>query len=77
VLAAVASYVVLIALAELAMPSLDEIPTGFSAGVIWHFRVATLGLHTVIWATFAFGFGALAERLLTAPQRAKSRTVTA
>jgi len=75
VLAAVAAFVVLIAIAQLVMPSLDEIPEGFPTSVIWHFRVATLGMHAVIWATLGLGFGALAERLLAprahaAPARA-------
>jgi hypothetical protein len=62
-LAAVATYVVLIAIAQLIMPRLDEVPPGFSASVLWHFRVATLGLHAVLWTTLGLGFGALAERL--------------
>jgi hypothetical protein len=61
-LLAVAAYVVLIAIAELMLPRLDEIPAGFSASVIWHFRVATLGVHATLWITLGLGFGALAER---------------
>src|SRR3954471_1913332 len=61
VLLAVGIYVVLIALGELMMPALDEVPNGFSASVIWHFRVATLGVHAVLWTTLGLGFGALAE----------------
>jgi len=63
-LLAVATYIVLIAIAELLMPKLDEIPSGFSASVIWHFRVATLGVHVVLYTTLGLGFGALADRFL-------------
>jgi pimeloyl-ACP methyl ester carboxylesterase len=69
VLAGVASFVVIVAVGELLMPSLDEIPRGFSPSVIWHFRVATIGTHLVLWTTLGLGFGALAERL-PAPRRA-------
>jgi predicted cobalt transporter CbtA len=74
VLAAVGAYIVLIAIGQLIMPSLEETPQGFQAPVIWHFRVATLGMHAVLWTTLGLGFGALAERLLSpAAQRAPAR----
>jgi predicted cobalt transporter CbtA len=70
VLAAAGAFVVLIAVGELMMPSLDEIPKGFPPSVIWHFRVATLGIQTVIWASLGLIFGAAAQRFLVgAPQR--------
>jgi hypothetical protein len=73
-LAAVGAFIALIAIGELIMPALDEIPKGFPTSVIWHFRVATLGTHAVIWATLGLGFGALAQRLLVkAPQRVAPR----
>ncbi len=62
-LAAIASYIVLVATAALILPLLDEIPAEFPADVIWRFRVATVGTQAVIWATLGLGFGALAERL--------------
>jgi predicted cobalt transporter CbtA len=64
VLAAVGAFIALVAAGELIMPSLDEIPKNFPASVIWHFRLATLGIQTVIWATLGLGFGAAAQRLL-------------
>jgi hypothetical protein len=78
-LAAVGAFIVLIAVGELLMPSLDEIPKGFPTGVIWHFRVASLGIQAVIWATLGFAFGAAAQRFLAgAPRRVPARgTVTA
>ena len=72
VIAAVGAFIVLIALGELLMPSLDEITKDFPTSVIWHFRVATLGIHTVIWATLGLGFGAAAQRLLrSAPEQVR------
>ena len=73
-IAAVGAYLVLIVVAQLVMPSLDEVPRDFPASVLWHFRVATLGMHAVIWTTFGLGFGALAQRFLVpAPQRRSAR----
>lgn len=66
-LAALAAYAALVAIAELALPSLDEIPADFPASVIWHFRVATVGTQAVIWATLGLMFGALAEMPHTHP----------
>ena len=63
-LLAVAAYIVLIVIGQLLMPALDEVPNGFSASVIWHFRVATLGVHAVLYTTLGLGFGALADRFL-------------
>jgi hypothetical protein len=65
-LVAAAAYIALIAVGMLLMPRLDEIPRGFSASVIWHFRVATLGVHAVLYTTLGLGFGALADRYLLA-----------
>jgi len=61
-LAAIASYLVLVAIAEVILPSLEEIPADFPADVIWNFRVATVGTQAVIWATLGLGFGALVNR---------------
>lgn len=61
-LAAIASYLVLVAIADVILPSLDEIPADFPADVIWNFRVATVGTQAVIWATLGLGFGALVNR---------------
>jgi hypothetical protein len=64
-LVAVAGYIALVAISQLLMPSLDETPPGFSASVIWHFRLASLGTHAVLYATLGLAFGALAERWIT------------
>jgi predicted cobalt transporter CbtA len=63
-LLAIAGYLVLIMIAALLLPGLNEIPKGFDPAVLWDFRVATLGTHLVLYATLGLGFGTLAERLL-------------
>jgi len=64
-LVAVGSYLALMVISQLLMPGLDETPQGFSATVIYNFRVATLGTHAVLYATLGLAFGALAERWIS------------
>lgn len=74
VLAAIAAYIVIVGIGMVIMPSLEETPEGFPTPVIWHFRVATLGMHAVLYTTLGLGFGALAERLLaSSTQRSRAR----
>jgi hypothetical protein len=57
-----AAYVVIIAIAQYALPGVNEVPEHFSAVVLWNFRIASLGLHAVLWATIGLVFGFLAEQ---------------
>lgn len=67
-LAALGTYVLIIGLAAALLPAIDEVPADFPASVLWHFRIASMGLQLVMWATFGTVFGLAAEHLL-APQR--------
>ncbi len=68
VLIAGAAYTAVVAVAMLILPAIDEVPADFSATVLWHFRLASLGVETVLWTTLGLVFGVLAERQLE-PQR--------
>ena len=68
-LAALAVYIVLVTAAALALPGVHDVPKGFPADTLWHFRLASLGTQACIWATLALGFGALADRLLLSRSR--------
>ena len=57
-----AAFIAVIALVWLALPEINEVPQGFSAAVLWRFRVASLGIQVVLWATIGLVFGALTER---------------
>ena len=61
-LAGGATYVALMVIAMLLLPVVNEVPAGFSAGTLWRFRLASLGINLVVWTTLAFVFGALSER---------------
>jgi predicted cobalt transporter CbtA len=58
------SYLLMMAVIAQLLPSIDEVPNGFSAALLWQFRIATLGIHLVLWATLGLAFGALTERSL-------------
>ena len=64
-LVAVAGYLVLIGISAVLMPAVKEMPTGFSPDVLWHFRLATVGTHVVLYETLGLALGALAERRIT------------
>lgn len=68
------AFVVVIAIAQYALPTVNEVPENFSADLLWRFRTASLGIHVILWSVIGLGFGALAEHSLAG--RA-GRTVTA
>jgi len=56
------AFIVVVAIAQYALPTVNEVPEGFPATLLWYFRTASLGLHAVLWTVLGLGFGALAER---------------
>lgn len=65
-LAAIAFFVLAVSLAYAFLPSFtNEVPQGFSASLLWRYRMATLGIQATMWTSFGLVFGLLAERLLT------------
>ena len=63
-LMAAAFYVVLVIVAGLVLPTVNEVPAGFPAAVLWNFRMASLGAQAIMWTTLAFVFGAAAHRAI-------------
>lgn len=57
-----AVYIAIIAVAQVALPVVNDVPDGFPADLLWQFRIASLGMHAVLWATIGLVFGALTER---------------
>jgi predicted cobalt transporter CbtA len=66
-LIAAAVYIVVIVIAQVALPRIDEVPDGFSASLLWNFRLAAIGIQALIWTTLGLLFGALAARELERP----------
>ena len=64
VTAAGAAFIAVVAVAQFLLPAVNEVPEHFPADVLWHFRVASLGIQVILWTTLGLGFGALTERRL-------------
>lgn len=55
-------YVAIIAAVQLALPTVNEVPETFPATLLWHFRVAAMGMQLITWTTIGLLFGWLVER---------------
>ncbi|MFI6929639.1 CbtA family protein [Streptomyces sp. NPDC050287] len=62
--AAGGAFVAAVAVAMVVLPSGGNTPKGFPATDLWEFRLASIGVQAVLWATFGLLFGYLAERVL-------------
>ncbi|MEW6581601.1 MAG: CbtA family protein [Actinomycetota bacterium] len=60
--AATATFAALVAGAYLALPTVNEVPDGFPADLLWEFRLASLGTQLMLWAALALGFAVAGER---------------
>jgi hypothetical protein len=58
------AFLVVIAVAQYALPTVNEVPENFSADLLWRFRTASLGIHVILWSVIGLGFGVLAEHSL-------------
>jgi predicted cobalt transporter CbtA len=56
------TYLVLVTMAGLLLPSVNEVPDRFPAAVLWNFRVASIGAQFIMWTTLGLLFGALTQR---------------
>jgi hypothetical protein len=64
-----AAYLAAMVVAMLVLPPINEVPSEFSAIVLWRFRLASLGIEAVLWTTLGLVFGAVIERQLSGPAR--------
>ena len=64
-LLAAAVFIVIIVAAQFILPDINEVPDQFPAVVLWRFRIVSLGIQLILWATYGLLFGALAERVLS------------
>ncbi|CAB3727648.1 CbtA family protein [Paraburkholderia rhynchosiae] len=65
-------FIAIIAVVQISMPVIDEVPAGFPAALLWKFRVAALGMQAIMWTTIGLLFGAIVER--SSFMRSGSRT---
>ena len=57
-----ACYIVVVGIAALLLPIVNEVPNQFPAVVLWNFRIASVGAQLIMWATLGLLFGALTQR---------------
>jgi hypothetical protein len=60
-----ACYIVLVGIAALLLPAVDEVPEHFPADVLWSFRIVSIGAQLILWAMLGLLFGALTQRAVT------------
>jgi len=75
-LAAAGLFIGVIVIAQLILPDINEVPPDFPAQLLWKFRMSSLTMQAVMWATLGLLFGLLAERVLTAPSRSAAKIST-
>ena len=57
-------FIALVTAAQLAMPTINEVPAAFPAVLLWKFRLAALGMQAIMWTTVGLLFGAMADSKL-------------
>lgn len=57
-------FIAVVALAQIVLPAIDEVPAGFPATVLWNFRVASLGMQLVLWTIISLVFGRLSSDVI-------------
>lgn len=62
-------FVLVIGLAYAFLPAISEIPKGFSAALLWQFRLSSVAIQLVMWTAFGLTFGHFAERALRPASR--------
>ena len=74
---AVASYLVVVIGAGLALPGIHEVPRSFPATTLWAFREASVGMQLVMWSAIGLAFAATAPRVMAGktilPRRPSAR----
>jgi len=59
-----AYYLVVMIVAALLLPAVNEVPEEFPAVVLWKFRIASLVAQIILWTTLGLLFGALTQRAM-------------
>jgi predicted cobalt transporter CbtA len=66
-------YLVVICVFFTLLPNINEVPEDFPAVTLWQFRMASLGIQTILWGSIGLMFGWLVERpLASSPARPRA-----
>jgi predicted cobalt transporter CbtA len=64
-LGAALAFAVVVLVAGIALPPIQEIPSDFPATTLWRFREASIGMQAVLWSTIGLVFAPLAQRAMS------------
>jgi predicted cobalt transporter CbtA len=64
-----AAFIVIVVVAQLLLPSINEVPDQFPTVVLWRFRIASLGVEFILWTVIGLLFGMVAQRALVEQYR--------
>lgn len=70
---AVIGYVVVMTVAGLLMPVIDEVPDAFPADTLWDFRIASLATQAALWGAIVVVLTGLVARAVRAEQARQAR----
>jgi hypothetical protein len=76
-LSAAAGYLVVVSVAQLLLPAVNEVPDGFPAELLWQFRMVSLGMQMIMWTAIGLLFGGLAEPVMATSLRLERQVQTA
>ncbi len=65
-LLALAAYLIVIAAFFVILPGINEVPATFPAVTLWNFRLASLGIQTVLWGSIGVMFGYVGAQVVAA-----------
>ena len=60
--AAVAAFLVVVAVGYVVLPAVDEVPATFPADLLWTFRLSSLATQATLWTALGLGFAVLLTR---------------
>ncbi|MEV4747313.1 CbtA family protein [Streptosporangium sp. NPDC049248] len=63
-LAGVAGFLVPVIVTLLVLPTVNEVPDGFPAQLLWDFRVSSLGTQLVLWSAIGVLYGIAVQRVV-------------
>jgi hypothetical protein len=55
----VVSFLIVVAIAYLLLPTIQEVPDTFPAALLWDFRITSLGVQAVLWTALGLAYAAL------------------
>lgn len=63
--AATLTFLIVVTIAYLLLPTFNEVPDDFPATLLWNFRISSLGTQTILWTTLGLTYAALLHHLAT------------